>query len=169
MNSREFGPLLLMKMTERTVDRGTQKGEVDQARNPSREESPRVSHDARSWRVGENVKFLRYSILPALAEQVQFTTQQPRERSSSPPRQDPSPTDTPNPNQYKNGDSWGEVMIRDRKEPLECIVGNNSFVAYTTENGVERSDDHNLNIRRNAGAAEGSSENDDSFDEGRSA
>lgn len=158
-----------MKMTKRTVDRGTEKREADQARNPSREENPRVSHDGRSWRVGENVKFLGYGILPALAEQVQFTTQQPRERSLSPTRQDPPPTDTPNPNQYKNGDSWGEVMIRDRKEPMEWIVGNDSFVAYTTENGVERRDGHNLNIRRNAEAAEGSNGNDGSFDEGRSA
>jgi hypothetical protein len=169
VDSRKFSPLLFVKMTDRTVDRGAEKGEPDQPKSLKREENPRVPHDALSWRVGENVKFLCCSMLSALAEQVQFTTQQPRERSISPPRQDPSPTDTPNPNQFQNGDSWGEVMIRDREEPMACIVDNASFVVHATECGVERREGYNLQKGRNVGVARGSNPNNGSFDGGRSA
>jgi hypothetical protein len=75
-------------------------------------------------------------MLMAVAEYVQFPPHQPRERSVSPLRDDPPPTDTPNPNQFVDGDAWGEHMIQNRKEPMECIIGKGSF-----DSGVRTAED----------------------------
>jgi hypothetical protein len=112
-------------------------------------------------------------IASAIAELFQSPIQQSGEGSASPPRQDPSPTDTPNPNQFMNGESWGAAIIRTRKEPFECIVGNASTeiasdgVVQATELGW-RGDDQTLSTRRKDGAGGGGSRGDGSLNVGAS-
>ncbi|KAE9991994.1 hypothetical protein EG327_010470 [Venturia inaequalis] len=106
-----------MKITERSIGREQSEDDPVQMRPRSRAANSGDTQETDSWRVGEN-----YS-------------QQPRGRSMSPPRQDPSPTDTPNPNQYVDGESWGELSIRDRVEPNDRIESRVSVPMHVAEDG----------------------------------
>lgn len=81
----------------------------------------------------------------------------------SPPRQDPSPTDTPNPNQFVDGESWGEVLIRDRVEPRDRTESQVSLAMQATIDGEEQRNGSTRSSGRDAGPVARDSGN---FDEG---